>query len=177
DAVIDLAERRKDEGGRVDAFAAQRPDHRKTIKLRQHAVHDQHVVLAVKRLCESFLAVGRQVGDMADLAKCLGKIVVRIAVIFDDEETHEKMIVSWVGRRGGAGADRANHSGARLKCPCWRASEHSYPKKMRGAADDPPPLNQPRAGGGDGCRHGVGTSWGRALAPVPGFVSPAGATD
>ena len=88
DPVVDLAERRQDQRRRLDALAAQGPDHRQPVELGQHAVDDQHVVLAVERLREPFLAVGGEVGHMPDLAEGLDQIVGGIAVVFDDQETH-----------------------------------------------------------------------------------------
>src|SRR5215469_8577997 len=50
------------------------------------------------------------------------------------------------------------------------------PKRARGGEVAPPPLDQLRTGGGDGCRNGV-DGWGRAFRPSPWFEPPAGATD
>ena len=74
--------------GVVDALGAQRADDRKAVTLGQHAVDDQHVVVAVEREREALLAVGRLVRDMADLAKRLDQIVGRVAVVFDDQKAH-----------------------------------------------------------------------------------------
>src|ERR1700730_6674430 len=49
--------------------------------------------------------------------------------------------------------------------------------KCEGRRFDPPPLNRPRTGGGDGCRNEVRPGWGRAFGPSPWFEPPAGATD
>ena len=58
------------------------------VELRQHAVDDQDVVLAVERMREPLLAVARKVGDMADLAEGLDQVVGGVAVVFDDQEAH-----------------------------------------------------------------------------------------
>ena len=78
-------------------------DHRQPVELRQHAVDDQHVVLAVEREGEALLAVGGQIGDMADLAERLGQIVRGVAIVFDDQEAHDEPAVSRISDfpRGG----------------------------------------------------------------------------
>ena len=63
-------------------------DHRQAVALGQHAVDDQHVVVAVERQREPLLAVRRLVGDMADLAEGLDQIVGGVAVVFDDQQAH-----------------------------------------------------------------------------------------
>jgi hypothetical protein len=63
-------------------------DDRKPVELRQHAIDDQHVVLAVKRERQALLAVGRAIGDMADLAERLDQIIGGVAVVLDDEKAH-----------------------------------------------------------------------------------------
>ena len=80
-----------------------RADHRQAVELGQHAVDDQHVVLAVERVGEALLTVGRQIGDVADLAKGLGQVVGGIAIVFDDQETHDELAVSGISDfpRGG----------------------------------------------------------------------------
>ncbi len=70
------------------ALGAQRADHRQAVALGQHAVDDQHVVVAVERQREAVLAVGRLVGDVADLAEGLDEVVRGVAVVFDDEQAH-----------------------------------------------------------------------------------------
>jgi len=57
DPIIDLAERRENERGRLDAFAAQGANDREPVEFGEPAVDDEHVILAVKRLSESFLAI------------------------------------------------------------------------------------------------------------------------
>ncbi len=89
DPVVDLAEGGEDQGGSFDALAAQRPDDGEAVELGQHAVDDQDVVLAVDRVGETLLAVSREVGDVAYLAERLGEIVGRIAIVFDDEKSHD----------------------------------------------------------------------------------------
>src|SRR5262249_9370965 len=74
----------------LDAPAAQGPDHGQPVELGQHAIDDQHVVLAVKRMRQPFLAVAGEIRNMTDLAKRLREIIGGIAVIFDDQETHDE---------------------------------------------------------------------------------------
>jgi hypothetical protein len=45
--------------------------------------------LAVEGMGEPLLAVGRQIGDMTDLAERLGEIVGCIAIVFNDEKSHD----------------------------------------------------------------------------------------
>ena len=94
DPIVDLAQRRKNECRSLDAFASQRADDRQPIKLGQHTIDNQHVILAVERVSEPFLAIHCQIGNMADLAECLYQVVGGIAVIFDDEKTHDESTVS-----------------------------------------------------------------------------------
>ena len=159
DPIINLAERRKDERRRLDTLAAQGADDRQTVELGQHAIDDQHVILAVERVGESLLAVGRQVGDMPDLAECLRQIVGGVAIVFDDQETHDESAVSWISDvpRRGTVLDCTNHSGTISKCPGVgpRGDGPSQREKCEGRRFDPPPLNQLRTGGGDGCRNEV----------------------
>ena len=95
--VVDLAQRRKNECRRLDAFASQRADDRQPVKLGQHTIDNQHVILAVERVGEPLLAVGRQLGDMPDLAERLGEVVGGIAVVFDYQKTHDEPVVSRIG--------------------------------------------------------------------------------
>ena len=88
DPVVDLAERGQNERGCLDALVAQRADHRESVALGQHAVDDQHVILAVERHRQAVLAVGGGVGDMADFAERLDQIVGGVAVVLDDQKAH-----------------------------------------------------------------------------------------
>jgi hypothetical protein len=47
DPIIDLAERRENERGRLDAFAAQGANDREPVEFGEPAVDDEHVILAV----------------------------------------------------------------------------------------------------------------------------------
>ena len=68
------------------------------VALGQHAVDDQHVVLAVERHGQAVLAVGGGVGDMADLAERLDQIVGGVAVVLDDQKAHGDPIRLRIGR-------------------------------------------------------------------------------
>jgi hypothetical protein len=46
---------------------------------------------------EPFLAIGGKVGDVADLAERLGEILGGIAIVFDDEQTHDEAAISRIG--------------------------------------------------------------------------------
>ena len=64
--------------------------------------------MAVERQGQALLAVGRVVGDVADLAEGLGEIVGGVAVVFDDQKAHGDPPGPGVGkflRRGVAYAD------------------------------------------------------------------------
>ena len=86
--VVDLAERGQDQHRRLVALGAQFADHRQTVALGQHAIDDQHVVVAVAGQRQALLAVRRLVGDVADLAEGLGEVVGSVAVVFYDEQAH-----------------------------------------------------------------------------------------
>jgi adenine deaminase len=48
--------------------------------------------LTVKRESEAFLAVGRAIGDVADLAERLHQIVGGVAVVLDNEKAHGRSL-------------------------------------------------------------------------------------
>src|SRR5215831_7996628 len=56
-------------------------------------------------------------------------------------------------------------------------SESAGPRNCEGRRFDPPPLNQLRTGGGDGCRDEVRREGDGRRARPPWFEPPAGATD
>ena len=87
-AVVDLAERREDQRRRLDALLAQARDQRQPVHLRQHAIDEQHVIVAVARARIAGEAVRRMLRDMALLAKSLDEIVARLAIVFDNENAH-----------------------------------------------------------------------------------------
>src|SRR3984957_19079660 len=103
DPIVDLAERREDEHRRFHRLAAQGVDDGQAVALRQHAVDDQHVVLAVERHGLAFLAVGRLVGDMADLAERLDQVFGRVAVVLDDEKAHD--VLPWSESHAGSASN------------------------------------------------------------------------
>ena len=94
DPVVDLAERREDERRRLDPLAAQRTDNAEPVELRQHAVNDQHVVLAFERLREPLLAVAGELGNVANLAERLHEVVGGITIVFDNQQTHSASILT-----------------------------------------------------------------------------------
>ena len=53
---------------------------------------------------QSFLAVGGEIRDMTDLAKSLREVVGGIAVVFDDQQTHDGPAIPTVSPfpRGGS---------------------------------------------------------------------------
>ncbi len=145
DPVIDLAERRQNERRRLDALAAQGADHREPVELRQHAIDDQDVVLAVHRQREPLLAVGGEVGNVPDLAEGLDQIVGGIAIVFDDQQTHDGPAISTVGAFPHCGGTfhREFIIAATLQ-QVANADRNAPPRgrKERGVAEfPPPPLN------------------------------------
>src|ERR1700692_3270090 len=74
-------------------------DDGQAVALGQHAVDDQHLVLAVERQRLAFLAVGRLIGDMADLAERLDQIIGRVAIVLNDEKAHD--VLPWSGSHAG----------------------------------------------------------------------------
>ena len=50
----------------------------------------------------AFLAVGRLVGDMADLAERLDQVIGRVAIVLNDEKAHD--VLPWSGSHVGQGA-------------------------------------------------------------------------
>src|SRR5215472_11026200 len=88
---------------------------------------------------------------MPDLAECLRQIVGGVAVVFDDQETHDEPAVSWISDvpRRGTVLDCTNHSGTISKCPGVgpRGDRPCQREKCEGRRFDPPPLNQPRSEG------------------------------
>src|SRR5262249_21760034 len=121
----------------------------------------------------------RQIGDMTHLAERLGEVVGSVAIVFDDQETHDEAAVSRDVPRGGNEQGWADHSDTVFNCRDGRTAKlPSQPAgKCEGRRVDPPPLNRPRPGGGDGCRNEIRPEWGRAIGPSPWFEPPAGATD
>ena len=69
-------------------FSRKLADQRQAVALRQHAVDHQHVVVAGFGERQAFLAVGGEIGDVADFAKRLDQIVGGFAVVFDDQKAH-----------------------------------------------------------------------------------------
>src|SRR6476659_262990 len=64
-------------------------------------------------MSEALFAVSRDIGHMANLAEGLGDVVGGVAVVFDDQETHDEVAVAWVRIRPGGriGLRGTNHSG------------------------------------------------------------------
>src|SRR5262249_57765999 len=96
---------------------------------------------------------------MPDLAECLGQIVGGVAVVFDDQQTHDESAVSWISDvpRRGTILDCISHSGTISKWPGVEPGRGGprQREKCEGRRFDPPPLDQLRTGGGDGCRNEV----------------------
>ncbi len=72
----------------ASALVAQLRDQREAVALGQHAVDDQHVVVAVERERQTRLAVAGELGHVAGLAQRLLQIVGGFAVVLDDKQAH-----------------------------------------------------------------------------------------
>src|SRR5450631_3659558 len=115
DPIVDLAERRQNERRRLDALVAQRADQREPVALGQHAVDDEHVILAVERHRQTVIAVIGGVGDMTDLTERLDQIVGGVAVVLDDQKAHGDPIRLRIGHPAeGASPLNIRISGHRL---------------------------------------------------------------
>ena len=90
DAVVDRAKRRKDEHGCGVAARAQPGDQRQAVAARQHAVDDQHVVVAAVGKREAAVAVGRHMRGVAGLGEGLFEIFRSFAIVFDDKNLHRE---------------------------------------------------------------------------------------
>ena len=97
--VVHLAERGQDQDRRLVLLIAQRADQRQPVHLRQHAIDDGHVITAFDRHVVSGDAIVGEIDDMARLAKRLGEIGRRVAVVFDDEDAHGGYIAIPAPRR------------------------------------------------------------------------------
>src|SRR5262249_60765123 len=142
----------------------------------QHAIDDEDVILAVERMGEAFLAVGGQVGHMPDLAECLRQIVGGVAVVFDDQETHDECAVSRISDvpRGGTILDCTNHSGTISQCPWRRPGRPLRARNARGGGlTRHPSTNSAPAGAAEA---GAKLEWkgGGARAPPPRSEPPRG---
>ena len=134
-------------------------DHRQAVELGQHAVDDQHVVLAVQRQREALLAVGREIGHVADLAEGLDQVVGGVAVVFDDQETHDGSAIFTVWdfpQRDALQSCEFIIAGTRRQVAERMDAPRGWLKRARGGGVSPTAPRQPRTGGGDGCRAGVG---------------------
>src|SRR5919107_1843529 len=88
--VVDLPECRKDEHRGLDLLLAKGAHEGEAVELRQHAVDDEDIVLAARRHGIAVEAVGRVVGDMPCLAERLNEVGGGLAVVLDDQNTHEE---------------------------------------------------------------------------------------
>src|SRR5262249_38158021 len=96
---------------------------------------------------------------MAHLAEGLGKVVCGIAVVFDDQQTHEKMALVRIcvlpGRR--IGLRGTDHSGHGIDpSSCIARSNAATSLEAKGRRLEPPPLTLLGADGGDESRRRAG---------------------
>ena len=85
DPVVDLAERRQDQGRSLNSLSPQRADQRKTVSFREHSVHDQDVVLTVNRHGQPVVAIRSRIGDMPDFTERFDQVVRGVAVVLNDQ--------------------------------------------------------------------------------------------
>src|SRR5262249_3642736 len=106
---------------------------------------------------------------MPHLGECFGQIGGGVAVVFDEQQTHDESAVSWISDvpRRGTILDCTNHSGTISNCPSVGKGGPRQREKCEGRRFDPPPLNQLRTGGGDGCPAEGRRGGGRRPAPPP----------
>src|SRR5262249_58544535 len=138
------------------AAGAQRADQGQAVELRQHAVDDEHIVLAVKRQREAFLAVEGLIGNVADFAKRLGEIIRSVVIILDDEQTHERSsMIKEYHDLGFANTMAERQAACRAVAwikTCANTCREMLEESEGAAGSGPPPPPYSGSGGGDGCR-------------------------
>jgi hypothetical protein len=88
DAVVDLAQGRKEQHRRLVALAAQGLDHLDAVLLGHHAIDDHHVEAALARLGQAGLAVGGVNAVVAGLGQAMAHGAGGFEVVLDNQDTH-----------------------------------------------------------------------------------------
>ncbi len=88
DAVIDAAQRRQHQHRGADALGAQLLDDRQPVELRQHAVGDDEIEVALGGAEQAIAAVGGVIDGIAALAQPLDQEARRLGVILDEQYVH-----------------------------------------------------------------------------------------
>ena len=70
------------------AALAQILDDRQPVALREHAVHDQHVVAAVRGHCRAAVPIGGVVRHVSGFAQRLGQVGRRFLIVLDQQNPH-----------------------------------------------------------------------------------------
>src|SRR6185312_2011224 len=89
DAVVDFAERRKNENGSLVALAAKRLDDGETVAPGQHAVDDQHVVVHAGGHGVAGFTVGGVMRHMSGFIQRLDQVAGRLAIVLDQKDLHD----------------------------------------------------------------------------------------
>jgi hypothetical protein len=106
DPVINLSERREDQGRRLHLLLPQGADQGQAVELGEHAINHEHVVSAFPRHGVAVEAVIGAIGRMARFPKRLGQISSRLAVVFYDQNVHCGILDTTGGRRQGLTHER-----------------------------------------------------------------------
>jgi hypothetical protein len=86
--IIDGAERRQNQHRRAIVALAQGSDDRQAVQMRQLAIGNDHVVIALRGLIEAIAAVRAVLGGVAAFAQPFHQIFGRLQVVFDEQQFH-----------------------------------------------------------------------------------------
>jgi hypothetical protein len=115
--------------------------------------------LPIHRLGQALLSIRRKIGHVTDFPKCLGKILSGIAIVFDDQETHDAPAILYLAERQTRPPLAAYFRSAGDKAE----SESTYHRKVLSVRDF--------------CHLTIWKNSGGRKSPSPWFEPPAGATD
>ncbi|MDF9790544.1 hypothetical protein M2440_001245 [Methylorubrum extorquens] len=105
--VVHLAQRREDEDRRGDLLLAQGAHERKPVELRQHAIDDQHVVIALTGERIAVEAVARMVHRVPGFPERFDQIGGGLAVVLDDEQAHDACQIRFAAQEREAFTDNS----------------------------------------------------------------------
>ena len=81
-----------DDGRRFHLLLPERADKRETVELGQHPVHHEDVVLSLAREGVAVQPVGCRIRGVPRLAKRLREILAGVAIVFDNEQAHGRVL-------------------------------------------------------------------------------------